>query len=136
MNPVKEQIRSRLKLVSNLPYMIKIKPLDRELRNKKLFIDTLSLLTSIEERSIKLEEEEGVSLTRYEDDFYEVIHNLFMMLFNDAQFALLQLYYTSLVSNAEWDGTISLKVRNKESTHNFRTPEEVWNVLKLLEKTQ
>lgn len=128
----REKIRTSLKSIYNLSYMIKVKDLDPDVLNKKLFIDNLNLLTELDERSVKLEEE-GVNLIGYEDTFYLIIENLFRMIFNPQQFALLQTYRQQLVYNEEWDGKITVNKDKKSMQYNFRTPEEVWNVLKLFE---
>ena len=112
--------------------MIKIKPVDQDASNRKLFIESLSLLNDLDTRSIDLEEKLGISLVGYEETFYTVIENLFKIIFNESQFAVLQAYRYQLVTNEDWDGTITLETNKTETTYSFKTPEEVWDVLKLL----
>lgn len=133
MKPVKEEIRHSLKSLYNLSYMIRVKPIDPELFNKKLFIETLNLLIAINKRGEKIESELGISLEKYEDDFYAVIQNLLKMVFNEHQILVIDTYITQLVENTEWEGTIVVQTRKEKVTKQFKTPEEVWDVLKMLE---
>lgn len=97
--------------------------------DKKLFIEVIKQLKKIEERRDFMAEEIGMDMTAYEDQFFNVIENLMKMHFNKQQLALIQTYLYQLVPDKEWDGKITLEKGKKERVYNFKTPEEVWNVI-------
>jgi len=125
----KNYIRSVLKPFLKVQYRIRIKEADKRYMNKKLFVETLTILREIEDRRDFMEEEIGLDPTVYEEKFIQVIENLFKMIFSKQQLALIQLYLYQLVNDREWDGKINLTFDKKEETFDFRTPEEVWNVI-------
>lgn len=133
MKSAKEEIRHSLKSLYNLPYMIKVKPISPDSFNRKLFVETLNLLTAIGKRGDRIRTEMGISLEEYEDDFYAVINNLFKMVFNETQITLIDTYLVQIATNAEWDGKIVIETKKEKITKEFKTPEEVWDVLKILE---
>jgi len=125
----KNYIRSVLKSFLEVKYRIGKKEADKRYMNKKLFIETLTILREIEDRRDFMEEEIGLDPTVYEEKFIQVIENLFKMIFSKQQLALIQLYLYQLVGDKDWDGTITLTFEGKQSTVNFSTPEEVWDVV-------
>jgi len=70
-----------------------------------------------------------MDMTAYEDQFFNVIENLMKMHFSMEQLALIQMYLYQLAPDKEWDGTITLEKNQKETTHPFKTPEDVWKVI-------
>jgi len=56
------------------------------------------------------------------------------MHFKKEQLALIQMYLYQLVPDKEWDGTITIEKNKKEEIVNFKTPEEVWSVIKKFEE--
>ena len=133
MTKHKERVRGALKKVYNLRYRIVTKKPDRETMNKKLFVDTVRIIKEIETRRDFLESEIGMNVTQYEDKFFQVFENLLRIAFSKEQINLLNLYIYELSPDKEWDGTIVLKTKqNKEETVAFKTPEQVWEVIKNL----
>jgi len=133
MTKHKERVRGALKKVYNLQYRIVTKKPDRETMNKKLFVDTVRIIKEIETRRDFLESEIGMNVTQYEDKFFQVFENLLRIAFSKEQINLLNLYIYELSPDKEWDGTIVLKTKqNKEETVAFKTPEQVWEVIKNL----
>ena len=133
MTKHKERVRGALKKVYNLRYRIVTKKPDKETMNKKLFVDTVKIIKEIETRRDFLESEIGMNVTQYEDKFFQVFENLLRIAFSKEQINLLNLYIYELSSDKEWDGTIVLKTKqNKEETVAFKTPEQVWEVIKNL----
>jgi len=133
----KTDIRSILKNYLKVSFKLRLKEQDRNLMNKKLFIETLTLLREIDDRRDFMEEEIGLDPTVYEEKFIQVIENLFKMIFNKQQLTLINLYLFDLVHNQDWDGKLQLdmKIGNGEIQHqefDFKTPAEVWNVIELL----
>ena len=126
----KKRIRQTLHSIHPLSYRIRIKHPDKETMDKKLFIEVMKQLRQIEERRDFMESEIGMDMTAYEDQFFNVIENLMKMHFKKEQLALIQMYLYQLVPDKEWDGTITIEKNKKEETVPFKTPEEVWSVIK------
>tara|TARA_R110000803_G_scaffold70240_3_gene133040 strand:+ start:11186 stop:11587 length:402 start_codon:yes stop_codon:yes gene_type:complete len=130
MKSLKQNIRRVLKERINVSYRIATKELDKEVMNKRLFIEVITQLKEIEDRKDFLADEIGLDMTAYEDQFFAVIENLFRFTFNKEQVALIKMYLYQLMPDSDWDGTIVLEVGKKEATVAFKTPAEVWNVVK------
>lgn len=129
----REKIRQTLNSRHKLEFHINHKPLDKDTMNKKIFVETLEVLKKIEDRRDFMEDELGLDMTLYEDKFMQVIENLFRLAFNDSQVALIKLYLYDLVPDKEWDGTITVEENEKETQVKFKTPNDVWKVLKKLQ---
>lgn len=130
-NPTK-RIREVLFSIHPLSYRIKRKQLDIESMNKKLFVGVIKQLRQIEDRRDFMAEEIGMDMTTYEDQFFRVIEDLMKMHFNKEQLALIQMYLYQLVPDKEWDGKITVvdNKTKKEREVEFKTPHDVWNVIK------
>ena len=102
--------------------------------NRKLFIETLKLLKEIDDRRDFMQEEIGIDVNQYEDKFFRVIENLMKICFNKKQVGLIRVYLYDLISDKEWDGTITINRNKKEEIHPFKKPEDVWKVLKFFEE--
>lgn len=126
----RKRLRQVLHSIHPLGYRIKSIQPDKETMNKKLFVELLTELKKIEERRDFLQEEIGIDVSVFEDSFFLVIENLMKMHFKKEQLALIQLYLYQLVPDKEWDGTITIEVDKKEQVHNFKSPTDVWEVLK------
>lgn len=127
-------LRKTLYSILPLSYRIVQKTPDRETMNKKLFIEVLNGLKQIEDRRDFMESEIGMDMTAYEDQFFTIIENLFKIAFSKDKLALIQLYLYQLVPDKEWDGTITIEVGKEEKVVNFKSPEDVWNVINKLQK--
>ena len=130
----KKKVRQVLFSIHPLSYRIKVKEPSKETMDKKLFIEVLEQMKLIEERRDFMEAEIGMDMTHYEDQFFSVIENLMKMHFKKEQLALIQMYLYQLVPDKEWDGTITVEANKEEKEVNFKTPEDVWNVISLFEK--
>ena len=129
MNKYKASLKQTLFSIHKVPFRIKQKELDKTSLNQKLFFDFLQTMQRIEVRREKLLDI-GLDVTGYEDMFFQVIESLLNLTFNKKQLQLLHTYLYELSTNPEWDGTISLKLGDKEErVVNFKTPKEVWDVL-------
>tara|TARA_R110002167_G_scaffold299457_5_gene503820 strand:+ start:427 stop:828 length:402 start_codon:yes stop_codon:yes gene_type:complete len=129
MKSLKSKIRKVLKENINISYRISATELSTKDMNKKLFKEVLTELRKIDERRDFMIDEIGMDMTLYEDQFFSVIENLFKLAFNKEQLALIQMYLYQLVPDKEWDGTIIIEKNKKEATVDFKTPEDVWNVI-------
>lgn len=126
----KQIIRTTLKSIHPAAYRLKAIGLSKESMDKKLFTDIISSLKKIEDRRDFMQDEIGMDMTAYEEQFFSVIENLMKMCFNAEQLSLIQMYLYQLVPDKEWDGTITLSTKNKkEEIVAFKTPEQVWEVV-------
>jgi len=133
MKSLKNNIRRILKSRLDIDYRLKEKEPDRESMNKKLFIQIIKQLKKIEDRRDFLADEIGMDMTLYEDQFFNVIENLFKLCFNKAQIAMIQMYLYQLTPDEDWDGTIKLEVGKEEKVVAFKSPQDVWEVVKFLQ---
>ena len=129
----KKVLRRTLVSIYPLPYRISTKQIGREIMDKKIFIEVLTTLRRIEDRRDFMESEIGMDMTAYEDQFFHVIENLFKLAFSKQQLALIQMYLYQLTPDNDWDGKITIEVDKTEESVDFRTPEDVWKVIKKLE---
>lgn len=134
MKSLKDNIRKVLKSRFDITYRIKQKEPDQETMNKKIFIEVIDQLRKIEDRKDFLAEEIGLDMTMYEDQFFNVIENLFKLVFNKSQLGLIQMYLYQLMPDKEWDGTITVEVGKEEETLPFKSADDVWNVIKKFDK--
>ena len=132
MIPPQKKIREVLYSLHKLSYRIKLKPLDKKSMNEKLFISVIDNLKRIEERRDFMQEEIGLDMTVYEEQFFDVIEDLIRMHFSKEQQALIQMYLYQLIPDKEWDGTITVEVGKKkeEKVVKFKTAKDVWDVIK------
>ena len=130
MGSTRERIREVLKGGSNLKFRISTKSLDKSEFKKKAFITMITRMREIEDRKDFLGEEIGIDVTAYEDKFFQVIESLLKLTFNTNQLEMIQLYLYQLLPDKDWDGTIMVRKNKKEEKVNFRTSEEVWEVIK------
>ena len=100
----------------------------------KLFIEVLNGLRKIEERRDFMETEIGLDMTVYEDQFFDVIENLFRMSFTKEQYTLINTYLYQLIPDREWDGKITISVDKQQQEVEFKKPEDVWNVINKINK--
>jgi hypothetical protein len=130
----KKRIRQTLYSIYPLSYRIKPLTPDREVMEKKLFIEILDGLKRIDERRDFMHSEIGMDMTVYEDQFFHVIENLLKIHFSKEQLALIQMYLYQLVPDKDWDGTITIEKGKQEQVVPFKKPEDVWNVINLVLK--
>jgi len=130
-----KRLREVLFSIHPLSYRIRKKTIDKDTMQKKLFIECLNMLRKIEDRRDFMQEEIGIDMTTYEDQFFSVIENLMKMHFGKEQLALIQMYLYQLVPDKEWDGMITINVNKKETTVPFRKPMDVWKVISRYNKS-
>ena len=123
------KLRQVLFSIHPLSYRIKSKQPDKKTMEKKLFIDIISKLRQIEERRDFMQEEIGMDMTVYEDQFFNVIENLMKLHFSKEQLGLIQLYLYQLTPDKDWDGTITVEKNKIEKVVNFKTADDLWNVI-------
>lgn len=128
----KKKLRQVLFSIYPLSYRIKVTEPPKELMEKKLFIEIIDSLRKIDDRRDFMQEEIGMDMTAYEDQFFLVIENLLKLHFNKEQLAVIQLYLYQLVPDKDWDGTITIEQNKKEKVVPFKDPSDVWNVVSSL----
>ena len=97
---------------------------------KRVFIRSLDNLKESVDRSRELFENFGLDLNTYDEIYFNIIYDLFSVSFNDTQLTFLQAYIESIISEEEL-GTATIKVDGEEEIKKpFKTPEDVWNVIK------
>jgi len=131
---MKKVIRQAISNYLKVNIRISEKELERDVMEKKLFIESILILREIEDRRDFMEEELGVDMTVYEEKFLQVIENLFKLHFNKEQLALIQYYIYQVPTLDNWDGKIDLSDGKNMITVDFETPEQVWNVISSLKK--
>jgi len=127
----KKEIKKILKNTLNLRFNIKALRPDPEQIQRSLFIDVLKNMNEIQDRSQFLQQEMGIDTIGFEDRYFRVIENLFKLHFNQEQLSLIQLYLYELSPDKSWDGTIELQVKEETKVVNFKSPQEVWEVINL-----
>ena len=125
----KKRLRQTLHSIFPLSYRIKQITPDRETMNKKLFIQVIDALRQIDDRRDFMHAEIGMDMTAYEDQFFQVIENLMKMHFSKEQLALIQMYLYQLTPDKDWDGTITVEKNKIEKVVNFKTADDLWNVI-------
>ena len=115
-----------------------VKPIKTNLRkykrmNKRAFTKILKTLKEIEDRRDFLVSEIGMDMTAYEDRFFNIIEDLFKVIFNKKQLGLLQMYLYQLYPDKDWDGKITVKIDEKDKEVDFKTSSQVRDVLKKFE---
>lgn len=102
--------------------------------DRRSFRKIILALREIDERRDFMESELGLDMTQYEDKFFNIIEDLLKVVFNKSQLALIQMYLYQLFPDKEWDGKITVQIGKEEKEVNFKTVEEVWNVIKKFEE--
>lgn len=128
MDPYKT-IRQTLFEIHPLSYRIKRVEPNKEFMERTLFVKIIKQLQRIEDRRDVMQDEMGIDMTAYENDFFEVIDNLMKLHFNKEQLALIQTYLYTLCPDEEWDGKITLKKGGEEVELPFKEPHEVYKVV-------
>ena len=134
MTATKKIVRQVLQQIIPVSFRITTKEQEKEVMDKKIFIEIINSLRKIEDRRDFMESEIGMDMTAYEDEFFAVIENLFKLSFSKPQLALIQMYLYQLVPDKDWDGTITIELNKQEHSVDFKTPEDVWAVIKKIEK--
>jgi len=132
-----EYIRQVLKSIHKASYRIKpvsISISKTKRMDRRSFRKIILALREIEERRDFMESEIGLDMTQYEDKFFNIIEDLFKVVFNKSQLALIQMYIYQLFPDKDWDGKITVQIGKEEKEVNFKTVEEVWDVIKKFEE--
>jgi len=126
----KEYIRDVL--TDDLPLSFRVKTLSKPIEevNKKTFIEVIKLLREINDRTEFMAQELGMDVVGYDDKFFQAIEGLMKIAFNKKQVLLIEMYLNDIpMMKVDWDGTITVQVKEEEIEIAFETPLDVWNAI-------
>lgn len=132
---MKQQLTNLLELYLKVKPKISQKRPSKNIMEKELFIEAITLLQEIEDRRDFMEEEMGMDMTSYEEKFIQVIENLLNINYSPEQVAIVQYYIYEYPLEDTKEGKIDLRINGKKvEVVDFDTPEDVWNVVQSLRK--
>ena len=86
---MKQQLTNLLELYLRAKPRVIQRRLSKNIMEKELFIEAITLLQEIEDRRDFMEEEIGMDMTSYEEKFIQVIENLFNINYSPEQVAII-----------------------------------------------
>lgn len=126
----KEYIKDVLTDDLELAYKVRVSSKPIEEVNKKTFVQVIKLLTEINDRTEFMATELGLDAVGYDDKFFQAIEGLMKIAFNKKQVTLIEMYLNDIpMMREDWDGTITVKVKEEEIQVAFETPLDVWNAI-------
>ena len=126
----KEYIKDVLTDDLELAYRVRVSSKPIEEVNKKTFVQVIKLLTEINDRTEFMATELGLDAVGYDDKFFQAIEGLMKIAFNKKQVTLIEMYLNDIpMMREDWDGTITVKVKEEEIQVAFETPLDVWNAI-------
>lgn len=132
---MKQQLTNLLERYLKASPRVSQKRPSKNIMEKELFIEAITLLQEIEDRRDFMEEEMGMDMTSYEEKFIQVIENLFNINYSPEQVAVVQYYIYEYPLEDTKEGKIDLRINGKKvEVVDFDTPEDVWNVVQSLRK--
>jgi hypothetical protein len=100
--------------------------------NKMLFVEVVKILKQLAMDTDYMREEIGVDLSGIEEQYYVAINHLLRMNFTGPQVELISYYVYEMPHDDEFEGKMEVAEKNKVSTYTFKTPEDLWDILKLV----
>ena len=126
----KEYIKDVLTDDLELAYKVRVLSKPIEEVNKRTFVKVLKLLAEINDRTEFMATELGIDAVGYDDKFFQAIEGLMRIAFNKKQATLIEMYLNDIpMMREDWDGTITVKVKEEEIQVAFETPLDVWNAI-------
>ena len=126
----KEYIRDVLTDDLELAYRIRTSSKPLEEVNKKTFVEVIKILTEINDRTEFMATELGMDVVGYDDKFFQAIEGLMKIAFNKKQILLIEMYLNDIpMMNDDWDGTITVLIKEEEVKVAFETPLDLWNTI-------
>ena len=126
----KEYIKDVLTDDLELAYKVRVLSKPIEEVNKRTFVKVLKLLAEINDRTEFMSTELGIDAVGYDDKFFQAIEGLMRIAFNKKQATLIEMYLNDIpMMKEDWDGTITVKVKEEEIQVAFETPLDVWNAI-------
>ena len=126
----REYIKDVLTDDLELAYKVRVSSKPIEEVNKKTFVQVIKLLAEINDRTEFMATELGLDAVGYDDKFFQAIEGLMKIAFNKKQVTLIEMYLNDIpMMREDWDGTITLEVKEEEIQVAFETPLDVWNAI-------
>ena len=126
----KDYIRDVLTDEIELAFRIRTSSKPLEEVNKKTFVEVIKLLKEINDRTEFMATELGIDAVGYDDKFFQAIEGLMKIAFNKKQILLIEMYLNDIPGMADdWDGTITVQIKEEEVQIAFETPLDVWNAI-------
>lgn len=126
----KEYIRDVLTDDLELAFRIRTTSKPIEEVNKKIFVQVIKLLAEVNDRTEFMSTELGIDVIGYDDKFFQAIEGLMKIAFNKKQVLLIEMYLNEIpIMDKEWDGTITVLIKEKEVRVAFKTPLDLWNTI-------
>ena len=126
----KEYIKDVLADDLGLAYRVRVSSKPVEEVNKRTFVQVIKLLVEINDRTEFMATELGLDAVGYDDKFFQAIEGLMRIAFNKKQATLIEMYLNDIpMMKEDWDGTITVKVKEEEIQVAFETPLDVWNAI-------
>jgi len=122
--------------MKNFGKNVNIKPKQKGLNEKDIFLDMVDLLSDCWNRSRQLESEWGFDVSTYEEPFYLIIENLFYIKYGEWKTEVI-LWWTYNRFNEEGElMPIKLNdhVEKTEEEVFVETPADLWEFLKRIDK--
>lgn len=124
---VRNELKKNLKYFNGL--RIKAKARKKEAVRKELFIQCIEKIIEVEDRNEFLIAETGIDVYAYTTIYYEVIHNLFRMIYSDSQIEVIQNF---IEKTPKEEATIVISLGKKKQSYPFTTVEDLYNVVETL----
>ena len=126
----KEYIRDVLTDDLELAFRIRTTSKPIEEVNKKIFVQVIKLLVEVNDRTEFMSTELGIDVIGYDDKFFQAIEGLMKIAFNKKQVLLIEMYLNEIpIMDKDWDGTITVLIKEEEVRVAFKTPLDLWNTI-------
>lgn len=126
----KEYIRDVLTDDLELAFRIRTTSKPIEEVNKKIFVQVIKLLAEVNDRTEFMSTELGIDVIGYDDKFFQAIEGLMKIAFNKKQVLLIEMYLNEIpIMDKDWDGTITVLIKEEEVRVAFKTPLDLWNTI-------
>lgn len=134
MIQIKNSIKDSFARAYNVPISVvrKNNTFNPEHMNKILFENVISILKDLEEDSKYLKDAIGIDLSGIEGQYFQAIDGLLRMNFTDPQIQLINFYIYELPNDEESEPKMEVVDKKKVKTYSIKTPEDLWNVLKVV----
>jgi hypothetical protein len=135
----KKVINDVVSSIIRAQYQVKELGLPKKGMDRLLFIKNIELLQKLENKRTVLEESVGIDMSMYDDDFYQVIENMYRMVFNDDQIELIKCYLYELLPDPDYDGKIDMdwdvypqSPNTGQQQVTFASASDVWFIIQQL----
>jgi hypothetical protein len=101
---------------------------------KSFFVDIITLLDGVYQRTVEMDSF-GINMETYDDGFYTLIENLILKIYGEWKTELVMWYVYDRFDENEQLMPLLLQEEEQEEEEVFiETPEQLWDLLKKIEK--